>query len=124
MDDLFFLEAKCVQTKATFYIRYDKAADGKWCKTYGVKAAPQGATGDIHSNVEIDISEARHGPQYKCPYCGNKSYIRCGDCGKLTCFHYGDKRFLCAHCGAGRPVSYDGNTGIKTIKGSGGSGQG
>ena len=34
MKDLFFLDAKCVNTNKDFYIRFDKAAGGRWCQTY------------------------------------------------------------------------------------------
>ncbi|MBQ7373979.1 MAG: hypothetical protein IJW64_05405 [Clostridia bacterium] len=35
----------------------------------------------------------------KCPFCGNKSFVKCGSCGELTCFPEGGKRFKCIPCG-------------------------
>ena len=35
----------------------------------------------------------------KCPYCGNKSFVKCGNCGELTCFPEGGTRFKCIPCG-------------------------
>lgn len=121
MDNLFFLQAKCGHTHGTFYIRFDKAAGGTWCQTYGVKTVPQSASGSVNSRVSIDISEATTGPQYRCPYCGNESYVRCGQCKQLTCFNYGDRDFTCAHCGHIGTVTYD--SFITDIEGNSGIGQ-
>ena len=68
MDNLFFLEAKCVNTHKVFYIRFDKAAGGRWCQTYGVKEEPLNASGSTNNIMQIDISKASVGPQYKCPF--------------------------------------------------------
>lgn len=35
----------------------------------------------------------------KCPFCGNKSFVKCGACGELTCFPEGGKKFKCIPCG-------------------------
>ena len=119
MDNLFFLDAKCVNTNNTFYIRFDKAAGGVWCQTYGVKHMPQSTTGVNHNSMEIDISKTTTGPQYKCPYCGNTGYVRCGTCGKITCKPTNTKEFRCAHCGKSGVVSGY----ITNAKGSSGTGQ-
>ena len=120
MDNLFFLEAKCVHTNQTFYIRYDKAAGGVWCQTYGVKGVPVGARGSITNKMEIDLSKSTIGPQYKCPYCGNESFVRCGTCHNLTCMPNNTDDFKCAHCGkTGKITGY-----IKEIDGTSGTGQG
>lgn len=124
MDNLFFLEAKCVKTNKPFYIRFDKAAGGVWCQTYGVKFAPQGVNGFANNKMTVDISKTTVGPQYKCPYCGNDNYIKCGECGKLTCFKSWDEKYLCAHCGDSGVMSYDNNNFIKTLEGNSGVGQG
>lgn len=98
MDNLFFLEAKCANTDKVFYIRFDKAAGGAWCQTYGLKSKPTGSEAGSSQNLKIDISKAKKGPQYRCPHCANTSYVRCGHCGKLTCFPKDGKHFKCAHC--------------------------
>lgn len=98
MDNLFFLELKCEKTHSTFYARYDLAADDRWVITYGVKNLPAGTGGLSQKNVNRDISDVRWGPQYKCPDCGNRGFVRCGKCGKLTCYS-NEGRFTCAHCG-------------------------
>lgn len=97
MDNLFFLEVKCAKCKDIFYARFDFAADDIWVLTYGLKNLPAGEK--ISSGTsQADISNMRTGPQYKCPYCGNKAFVRCGACSKLTCYD-SNGRFVCMHCG-------------------------
>lgn len=118
MEKVFFLNAKCEKCGKDFYPRYDYAADDKWVLTYGLKELPQGGHAD-GSGSEVDISNARTGPQYKCPWCGNESFVKCGSCKKITCYS-GQGTFKCAHCGhTGEVSGY-----IKDINISGfGSGQ-
>lgn len=120
MKDLFFLDAKCVNTNKDFYIRFDKAAGGRWCQTYGVKSKPVDSTGGSFQSMKIDISKADIGPQYQCPHCGNENYVRCSSCGKLTCHPRNEKHFKCSHCG------HEGTVGgyITDIDGNSGTGQG
>lgn len=99
MKTLFFLEAKCEHTKKTFYPRYDLAADDCWVLTYGVKSLPEGESSDSEPDDSLNVRDYRIGPQFKCPWCGNDVYVRCGSCKKLTCHKNGDKSFTCANCG-------------------------
>ena len=123
MKTLFFLKAKCASTHRDFYIRYDFAADDRWVKTYGVTELPSG--GNISSEgIEIDYSTVRMGPQYKCPHCGNRAFVQCGNCGENTChpasIEYKD--FKCAHCGNEGQIDFDRS--IESVKSQNtGSGQ-
>lgn len=105
MDNLFFLEAKCVKCGKVFYPRYDLGADDSWVLTYGQKELPLGqkVTGD--SGPKFNISSRRTGPQYKCPWCGNTDFVKCGNCGKITCHDSNSESFSCAHCGNSGKVS-------------------
>lgn len=97
--NLFFLEAKCAKTGRLFYPRYDLAADDCWVLTYGQKDLPAGQSAETSGSSGIEIKAKRKGPQYKCPWCGNISYVRCGACHRLTCFVHGEKYSTCAYCG-------------------------
>lgn len=103
MKTVFFLEAKCGSTNKIFYPRYDYAADDRWVLTYGIENLSSGDS--VASMTEIDISNARIGPQYKCPHCGNTSYVRCGNCGKLTCLKADSNTFKCAHCSSNGKIT-------------------
>ena len=97
MDNLFFVEIRCVNTNRVFYARYDYAADDRWVLTRGVTSIPAGQSAGGGAS-SVDISNSRTGPQYKCPYCGNTGFVRHGTCGKLSCKKAGAKQFKCAYC--------------------------
>ncbi len=103
MANLFFLDAKCAKNGSPFYIRYDLAADGVWVMSYGVKELPSGEGTSSGSSKE-DVSNSRIGPQYKCPSCGNRNFVECNNCKKLTCYD-NSGRFTCKHCGRSGTVS-------------------
>lgn len=107
-NEAVFFDVKCVKEKKLFHARYDFAADDRWVLTYGIRDDVFKSM-SISENAEknqktIDLSNARTGPQYKCPYCGNNSFVRCGKCKKLTC--YDDSGvFTCVSCGSSGKVS-------------------
>lgn len=108
MKTLFFLKLKCAKTRQPFYVRHDFAADDRWVLTYGVKEIPRGENVG-GAGMEVDYTAVRMGPQYKCPHCGNKSFVRCGQCGEYTCHPAGSeqKDFKCAHCDHEGEISFD-----------------
>ena len=117
--DLVFLPIRCAKTKNEFYLRYDRAYDGVWNLTRAEKTLPSDVSVAKNlSSVTLDISGARLGPQYKCPDCGSISYVRCGQCQKLTCYD-GSGKFTCAYCGNSGEVSGY----IDTLDGEATSGQ-
>ena len=46
----------------------------------------------ISGRVEIDTEYPG------CPYCGSTGWVRCGKCGKLTCYNGEGNSFTCAWC--------------------------
>lgn len=98
-NEAVILPVKCVSSHNTFYARYDYAYDGVWVLTYGLKSAPSDASESSSTGItKINLGNSRTGPQYKCPYCGNTEFVRCGKCRKLTCYS-GRGTFHCEHCG-------------------------
>ena len=99
-NEAVFLPVNCVNTHKEFFARYDYAYDGVWVLTYGVKAIPSDVSEYSGSggSSRMDLSNSRTGPQYRCPYCGNREFVRCGRCRKLTCYS-GKGNFTCDHCG-------------------------
>lgn len=124
MDNLFFFEAKCIKTGKLFYPRYDLAADDCWTLTYGVKELPYGHKAAGAGGPGFAITATKVGPQYKCPWCGNTSYVRCGRCGKLTCYDDRTDTFTCGHCGnRGKITGTISTDEMKSMVKSSGSGQ-
>lgn len=105
-NEAVILPINCVRSHRTFYARYDFAYDEVWVLAYGLKDIPSDSL-ESSGNGElsqIDLSNSRIGPQYKCPYCGNIEFVCCGECGKLTCYS-GNGTFICDHCGNTGEVS-------------------
>lgn len=105
MENLFFLEAKCVKFGEIFYPRYDLGADDSWVLTYGQKNLPIGQKTSGDGELRFNITKMRVGPQYKCPWCGNTDFVRCGKCGKITCHDSRSDDFSCVHCGNSGKIS-------------------
>lgn len=99
MNNLFFLEAKCIKYGKVFYPRYDLGADDAWVLTYGEKALPVGQKVGAENVIKFTEKKIRNGPQYKCPWCGNKGYVHCGSCHNITCYNADFNEFTCAYCG-------------------------
>lgn len=122
MNKVFFLEAKCVKHKKLFYPRYDLAADDMWTLTYGLKELPKGQSAS-RGSLSGGRGE-RLGPQYKCPWCGKKGFVRCGTCGHISCMEMNSKDFTCAWCGVnGKITGHLTLDEIKDSRRSSGSGQ-
>lgn len=95
----------CIDVHRTFYARYDFAYDEVWVLSYGLKEMPLDTNAGKEFGVaKVDLSNSRTGPQYKCPYCGNRHFVRCGKCRELTCWS-GLGSFVCDHCGHRGSVS-------------------
>lgn len=99
-NEVVFREIYCVKTRQLFHQRYDFAADDKWALTYGIKDSEFVYMDSRHQSnkKKVDFSKLRIGPQYRCPYCGNDSFVKCGHCHKLTCYS-GYGLFECVSCG-------------------------
>lgn len=120
-NEAVFLPVNCVKEHKTFYARYDRAYGGVWVNTYGLKEMPSEENGKVSKSgmLRIDLGGARTGPQYKCPYCGNIDFVRCGACSKLTCY-LGSGKFRCDHCGNTGEVTGT----IESLEGDGRKAQG
>lgn len=119
MNKVYFIKTHCAKTHNEFYIRYDLAADDVWVRTYGLKSLPADEmSAAIGSKSEIDLTNERCGPQYKCPWCGNKHYWLHARCKSVICWD-GTKNATCPVCNISCTI---GGT-LTSISGSGSSGQ-
>lgn len=99
-NEVVFMEIWCEKTRQLFHQRYDFAADDRWALTYGIKDSEfvHISASQQEGKKKVNFSNLRTGPQYKCPYCGNENFVKCGACEKLTCYS-GDGEFECVSCG-------------------------
>ncbi len=104
-NEAIILPVNCIKTHKTFYARYDYAYDEIWVLSYGLKDLPEDMAKDEGSGVaKMRLGNSRTGPQFKCPYCGNRGFVQCGKCKKLTCYAE-NGQFTCDHCGYEGTVS-------------------
>lgn len=123
MANVFIIEARCSANNKPFFVRCDMAADGTWVQTYGLRNRPVDRNSDS-SEQKIDLNKVVIGPQYRCPYCGRRSFVKHGACGRISCYQHDlDKgNFHCGWCdedgildkpgsGADKPFDVDGRSG-------------
>lgn len=121
--NLLYVEARCSKTKLIWYQRYDLAVDGKWVLSKGEKTMSGVRNGEnTPSAQDINLAHARIGPLFKCPHCGNTSFVKCGKCGKYSCYEGNGTMFYCGNPTCGNSGEVKGR--IKEIGSDiGGSGQ-
>lgn len=67
----------------------------------GLRRQPgMGSAGDDRAHRQITAAATYPG----CPYCGNRPFARCGECGRVGCSAEGASVFRCPWCGNARQV--------------------
>ena len=90
--------AKCPKNRQMYGMRTQKMSDGDWWRTWAFPINESRAHQEGYDMVRI------HGNLYAmdeypgCPYCGTKSFVRCDNCGKLTCWN-NESILDCLWCG-------------------------
>lgn len=109
MVNTIFVPIICSKKKRTFYARYDYAFDHKWNLTRGVIDLPYASAGsekiDVQEQASLELNAARIGPQYRCPFCQNQLFAKCGRCGNLFCVAQGEEMFTCPSCGSSGKIN-------------------
>lgn len=100
--------AKCREGKKIFGVRMEKTSLGwkyNWAFKIGDKRA--GAEGYANTRIKGNIYPD---PEYPgCPYCKGKSFIICGNCGRIYCNNEHNGMSTCEWCGnTGTLGVYDG----------------
>ena len=96
-----------------------------WVRTYGVKELTlSDATSLTSETSDFDISNSRIGPQYKCPWCGNKRFWKHtsghNSCDNITCWDGKTNDVTCGSCGTNCTL---GGGPVTTLSGTSGNGQ-
>ena len=96
--DAFAILAMCPESKRTYGITVDSAGGNHYVFHWAFpidkdKAHREGFdVKSVKGTVTTDIDYPG------CPYCGSKSFVFCGNCGSVICYH-GQKRVSCPKCG-------------------------
>lgn len=97
-NNVVIVPAKCQHTGKMYGIRSERRDDG-WHMNWAFELSEEEVEREnfeeesISGQVVID-------PEYPgCPYCGGNGFVRCGKCGKLSCWGEEGALFSCQHCG-------------------------
>lgn len=101
--DAVCIPAKCGKNHGNYYMVYYLSFDEKWVLTYGKEKLDQEIINNKNDNntITVNIASTRIGPQYRCPYCGDRFFFTCWNCGKRTCYdgdNHDGREVICAHC--------------------------
>lgn len=95
--------ARCQATKLPFLMIVDALEDGTLLILAGERAADEYVRSsnrpkDKFVSLEFDglISSS---PDFQCPHCGDKGFVKCGCCQQFSCHQPPKEEFFCGHCG-------------------------
>ena len=80
----------------SFFERKAKGDTGQndkslFAKLKGVFYSPQ-------ESKNVSVKGTFYSNDFECPYCGNKDYVKCGNCQEWTCKNADSTHFKCAAC--------------------------
>lgn len=99
--------AACGKSKRKFAIRSEQISNA-WYFTWAFKINESRIKSEGFDKSKISglLYVANEYPG--CPHCGATGFVRCGSCGKISCFGENDKLFTCPFCGiSGETVQTD-----------------
>ncbi len=92
------LLVRCKKNRQTFGVRIEQEKGTTWKMTWAFPLTDERAShegfGQFKLSVDCYATEEYPG----CPHCKSTGYVRCGKCGKLTCWE-GENTSTCAWCG-------------------------
>lgn len=92
------LLCRCNQNKKLFGITIEKRPDGNWNMMYSYPMDEQRAKFEEFDKTSI-TADIYKGYSYKgCPFCQKQSFVKCGNCGKITCHTIGTASNTCGWC--------------------------
>ena len=89
---------KCRKTGQTFGVRVQKMEDGDWYRTWAFPISNKMAVKEGFDKTQINGSLYDLEGFPGCPYCGEKAFVQCGYCNKISCYS-GEKSVRCQWCG-------------------------
>jgi hypothetical protein len=103
------VEARCIKTKRKFFMLFEKIDDHAWNMVRFLddswSPSESGQAGGVAIQTNLVSGAINWYGNFEgkpeCPYCGGKSFVQCGKCGKITCHVNGEQgsAFQCAWCG-------------------------
>ena len=116
-DDTVYLHASCQKTLKLYLMVYKRSSGEKFFHCDRSVKLPEDFYSDgAMKSPPVDAGLLRWNS--RCPYCGASSLVKCGGCGRLSCFDYEarPKDFVCSSCHRAGPIDYD--HGFSSVDGS------
>ncbi len=97
---------RCDKTGQSYGVRVQKMSNGDWVRTWSFPLQEEAIQFEKYEKQKIvgnfDCTEEYQG----CPYCGAFGFVKCGSCGKISCYRKDMKEFFtCQWCGDSGGVS-------------------
>jgi len=109
------LVSKCVITKQLYGIRLEEKSKNKWKMNWAFPLSDHTVSAEKYSESTATGTFYFSKKWPGCPHCGNKSWFRCGTCGKIACW---DKVSLmsitCPYCNITASMGSGAITQLKT----------
>lgn len=103
--NIVIVMARCCRGAQGFGLRFERRSDIQWLATWAfpVRIGLAEREGYDRSQISGAIQTASTYPG--CPHCGNRSFFRCGACGKVACWDGESRSVTCPWCGNGGELS-------------------
>lgn len=109
------LLCRCSENKKLFGITIEKRTDGDWDMMYSYPIDEQRARSEGFDKTSITADIYTSQSYVGCPFCHKKSFVKCGNCGKITCHNSGDTTNTCGWCNKHMTdIAYRGAMTLKT----------
>jgi hypothetical protein len=90
--------ARCGHTADGFGIRFERSGETRWSATWAFPLKENAARREGYDRSEIS-GTIQLDPAYPgCPHCGDATIVRCGSCGKVSCWNGEARVVTCARC--------------------------
>lgn len=89
-------------------IRMEKR-NNDWVMTWAFGIDEKKAVAEGYTQVKMSGNFLAGQAFNGCPFCGNKRFTVCSQCGRLSCYDSKDSSVECAWCGNTGVISFDNN---------------
>ena len=96
--NIVIVAARCGQTAKGFGVRFERSGEVRWSATWAFALNERAASREGYDRSEIS-GTIELGPSYPgCPHCAKSAIVRCGTCGKVSCWNGETRVVTCPWC--------------------------
>jgi transcription elongation factor Elf1 len=91
--------ARCSRNSGGFGIRFERSGETRWYATWAFALKETAAKREGYDRSEISGVIQLYPSYPGCPHCANSQIVRCGHCGKVSCWDGETRLVTCPWCG-------------------------